>query len=186
MPAEVTSSNDDGADGSTLGSHWWLYDRQIPVGRVIVNVASGLNTGRYSVSEIASHEITEALCNPTVGVWLPHPTRPGVEVAYECADPVQTHYEITIRGTPWKMSNFVTPHWYRAEPLPGTRFDHSGELTAPGQIGAEGYAMLRPAGGGEAWAENQWGRMDASSLPAEKQVALRHRLSRSRKLGLAI
>ncbi len=147
---------DHGGDTGVLANHYYDPLRKGPAARVFVHRASGFNNGRNSVAEAASHELVEAMVNPAVNLWADYadPDAPAnMQVAYENADPVQTHYEIEVRGTKWKMSNFVTPHWFRqklSEPdtlfsflKAGGRFDHSGELEAPGEIGPEGYIVTR-------------------------------------------
>jgi hypothetical protein len=190
---------DDGANGQTLGEHWFEYDKQIPVARVIVNNTSGLNTGSNSVSETASHEVLEAMCNPMLAGWYPHPTRTGVEVAYENCDPRQDHYEVEVKGTRWKMSNFVTPQWFMRAYVnnpaavrylietEGYGLDWLKRCQVPGEVGSEGYMVLRRRlddGSYETWSEDFFGQLDASRMSEAKRTSLRHQFSRSRKLGV--
>lgn len=136
-----------------LAVHWWNSLRGMPAGRVYCDRSSGLMTGRYSISEAASHEVVEALVDPRVDQWADMPGRPGVQVAVEVGDPVQTHYVIESDGRPWRVSNFVTPDWFRLDLVgdedardflaAGGRFDYSGELKHPGEVTGEGYVILR-------------------------------------------
>jgi hypothetical protein len=93
-----------------------------------------------------------------------------------------------MRGTPWKVANFVTPQWFMRGPFaPGTRFDHLGDLSGPGMIGSEGYAVMRQPngrGGHTTWSEDFFGQFDSRRLSDARKRALKHPLSRSRKLGL--
>lgn len=135
--------DDDSDSPSTLAQHFVTGGR--PTGRVYVGNASGLNEGRNSVCEAASHEAIEMVVNPRLDQWRPMPGRPGWEVALEVADPVQTHYTIEVDGTDWKVSNFVEPAWFDGGDA--KRVDYLDELEGPGDIGPQGYAILRsPAG----------------------------------------
>ncbi len=122
-------------DPGSLAVHY--VDMGRPTGRVYVGNASGLNAGRNSVCEAASHELLEIMVNPYLKNWRPMPGRPGWRVAMEVCDPVQTHYEIDE----WRVANFVHPAWFGDHPnVDG--YDHLGELTTPGHIGTSGYAIL--------------------------------------------
>ena len=185
----------------TLGEHWFEYDKQIPVSRVIVGNTTGWNNGSHSACETASHELLEAMCNPMLAGWFPHPTRPGVEVAYENCDPRQDHYEVEVKGTPWKVSNFVTPQWFLTAYVnnpaavrylieqEGYGLDWLGRCQVPGEVGSEGYMVLRKQrqdGSYETWSEDFFGQLDARRMSADRRAALRHPLSRSRKLGVRV
>lgn len=175
---------DDFSDPSALGIHYWDPLRGIAA-RVYVGNTSGLNSGRDSVSEVASHEIAEALVDPRAAMWVDHPssTIPGVQVSLEVCDPVQDTYKIRATGTDWMVANFVTPEWFDARFMDheamatllahGGGFDHSRTLQYPGEIGLEGYAVLRrPAANGYAMyleTYHRAGSPDAVTLSAAKQ-----------------
>jgi hypothetical protein len=152
---------DASGDPTELAAHYWDVFRQGPAARVFTEYASGFNWGDNSVVEAASHELVEMLIDPQVNRWADHPDPefPGVQVAVEIADPVQTHYLLEQGGTRWQVANFVTPFWFHAglaqEPMRleafragGGRVDWAGELTHPGEIGPKGYAIVRQFVGG--------------------------------------
>jgi hypothetical protein len=136
-----------------LAEHYFDPLRAGPACRIYVTAGSGINQGQNSACEAASHELVEARVNPRLTLWAPYPGRPGVMVALETADPVQTHYTITVKGKAWLVSNYVTPAWFDATLLDegkrraflaaGGKFDHNGELSYPGEIGPRGYAVTR-------------------------------------------
>lgn len=185
---------DDGGDAGTLGSHWFAKGRDIPAARVYVEATSGLNAGPYSVSEVASHEVIEALINPTVGVWMQHVGKPdGIQSAYEIADPTQDDYEITANRTPWKVSNFCCPQYWmsayaneeKVRQLIQTEnhgVDWCGRMSFAGQILDTGYAVFREMRKGKVvrtWNENRNGPIAAdSAMLARKQ----HPASRTQRL----
>jgi hypothetical protein len=181
-----------GGDAGVLAEHYYDPVRSGPACRVYVDQASGLEGGDYSVSEAASHEIVEALVNPRINLWSPHPLRPALQLPREVADPVQSAYRITAHGTAWQVSNFVTPYWFdsafvdpeqrRRLRAAGERFDHLGELTEPGQIGREGYVVLLDPATGRTWLE--FG--PDGDLAARKRAAIRHPWSRTRRLGIQL
>jgi len=129
---------DDLSNSNTLAVHYNQGDR--PAARVYVQAASGLNTGATSVFESLCHEGAEMMADPWANMWSPLPGRPGVSVADENADPVQDWYAVTVRGTTWRAANFVTPAWFGRCPGP---VDHKGTLQTPGQVGPEGYLIVR-------------------------------------------
>lgn len=137
---------DEASDQGWLAVHYFDPVRQVPAARVFVPTASGFNDGTASVAEAASHEVVEAMVDPRVNLWLPHPGpgRAGVEMALEIADMPQDHYFVEAAGTRWRMSNFVNQFYFEPGYLPpGTKVDHLGSLSGPGQIGPEGYAIVR-------------------------------------------
>lgn len=179
---------DGDEDGDTLAQHWWDPIRGIQAARVWVDRATGLRSGPHSVTESASHEIVEGMTDPYVNVWLPHPQRDGVEVAYECADMVQDTY--LIDG--WQVANFVTPHWYRRDlagypervaqlKQGGFALDHADRLNYPGEVGPAGYVTLRRRkadGSWHVWAEISTGEA-LSATPAKA-----HPLARTTRRGV--
>lgn len=183
----------DGGDEGTLGAHRFAGDR--PAARVYVERSSGLNAGAYAVSEVASHEMCEMIVNPELGAWWPHPTRQGVQVAAEIADPTQDDYTVDYKNTPWKLSNWVTPAYSRAdlvdpkalsafERTMGYGLDWCRRMQAPGEILATGYAVMRSVDARgkviEHWSEGANGRLsEDSALLARKK----HHASRTYRLG---
>lgn len=142
-PLYFVDETSDSAD--TLAVHYVSAGR--PTGRVYVGNASGLIEGRNSVCEAASHEVVEMLVNPRIDKWVNAPGRPGWQVALEVADPVQDHYEVEVDGIAWKVANFVKPAWFDTRSTSGMSMDRLGTVLDPGQIGTEGYLILRnPAG----------------------------------------
>jgi len=185
------------ANPEALAQHWFDKVRGMPASRVFCDRSSGLNKGRYSIDEASSHEGVESLCNPRLDLWTDMPGRIGVQVPIEVGDPVQTHYVIRINNRDWRMANFVTPDWFRsdlADPraaaeflLAGGRFDYLGELSYAGEIGPEGYVVLREPdltrpGKYRYWQETRRGVRDATVLAAMSEhdrAAATHQLSRS-------
>jgi hypothetical protein len=187
----------DGSDVENSGLAYHYYDplRRNPAARVFVGKASGFNIGDSSVSELASHELVEAMVDPYIGKWVMHPSRDGVETAVEVADPTQTHYTVNVNGSPWRMSNFVTKDYYRADlaadpdllklfRAQGGRLDWSGEISFPGEIGPHGYATMREhriIGGWRVWLENS--HTQTPEFTGERLEAKSHPLSRTKLRG---
>lgn len=175
---------DDDGDPGTLAVHYPDITARVYVGR-----ASGFNSGRYSVSEAAAHEVLEALIDPRCDRWTRHPKaergNAGIEVAVEVCDPVQDTYMLDVDGTSWEVANFVTPRWFGLPAVPDQRLDRNGELLFPGDVGPEGYAILRaPAVDGPGfvtWFESRVG----PQLGAHRKAAAQHPWSRTRKRGIA-
>jgi hypothetical protein len=156
-PIRFRSHTDD--DPGAGAVHYFDPIRGGPAAIVYVDRASGFNSGRSSVAEFASHEVVEALINPRVNLWLPHPSplKLGVQVAREVGDPTQATYDVHQKSTSWKMTSFVTPAWFDAanhDPemkrrvmagggFAGGGFDYARELDGPGDVGPEGYVILR-------------------------------------------
>jgi len=179
---------DDGGDAGTLAEHWFDPLRDIPASRVYVENVSALNTGPYSASEAASHEILEAIVDPMVATWKPHPRRPGVDICYEVADPCQDTYSLRANGTDWLVSNFATPFfWMHTLPQPleqierdfGYGIDWCKRLREPGEIGPEGYAVLREsANHAHTWTEDESGVIGQNSRKLDRK---QHRWSRTQR-----
>lgn len=148
--------------------------------RVHVDRTSALIVGDDSAFNGACHEADEARVDVNCDQWVPHPTRPGVEVALEVSDPVQDSFEITIKGVTYSAANFVLPSWWKSD---GTEpFDHAGRLSAPGQVGPNGYLVLRNPTTGETWLEGADGQ--PYQMSATKALKLSHPMSRTnRRMG---
>lgn len=198
QPVLFVDSDKDPRDFNAV--HYWDALRRAPAARVYCDRTSGINFGRYSICEAAAHEIVEMLVNPDLTLWSDHPDpqREGVEVARESADPTQAHYPIEHGGQKWRVANFVHPQWfsrrlyedeaarakYRAA---GGKFDHVGELSLPGEVGQDGYVVLRQR------TDDKWRHWSESrvieaggALAAARKEALRHPWSRTgRLLGAA-
>jgi hypothetical protein len=169
---------DDNSDPGALAVHF-VSDRFQPAARVYMNNASGVNTGDWSASEGASHEVLEALCDPLCDAWHTHPTRPGIEVALEVSDPVQGFYFVEAAGQRWRVSNFVLPAWFEHHP-DGGFFDWMSELHEAGEVGANGYVILRDKTGAT-WTEDAFG---ARSMAAKKPGAAHPWARSSRRLAV--
>jgi hypothetical protein len=183
-----------GTDPNTIAHHYFDRSRQAPAARVFVENTTGLNAGSASGFESLCHEANEARLNGELAVWLPHPVRPGVEVAHEISDPTQDTYVIQHRGTRWQAANFVTPHWWRKdlvnapaqvdwlEKRYGYGLDWARRMKSPGEISPEGYAVMRRRladGSFERWSEDSSGRLD---LASRKLANKKDSLSRTRRL----
>lgn len=181
----------EGLGGSAAAFHYFDPLRGKPAARVYVGKSTGFNEGANSVAELASHELVEALVDPKLDKWFPHPTRELVDVAVEVADPVQTHYLVWSRNVAWRMCNFITPAYFRRDLArsenarmeffaQGFRFDWAGELRMPGEVGPAGYTTLRqraPVGGWRVWLENA--SSGAPEWSEEQRIAKAHVLSRT-------
>lgn len=188
--AWVIAFVDEGTDQTALAEHYRNVSG-VAAARVYCAKGSGLNDGEESISESASHELAEMLGNPNLVLWLPHPTRPGVEVARELADPLQDFYEVETldadgRATKWKMANFVTRFWFMSPDSIGeaVNLDHAGRLSVPGEIGPDGYCVMRARAADcfyHQWLEDLGGKLDAAALSPRKRDAM----ARTHRLGAA-
>jgi hypothetical protein len=181
---------DGEGDPGTLAVHYWDDIRNGPAGRVYVDHTSGFREGPYSVCESAAHEILEALVDATVDQWRPHPTLRLVEVALENCDPVQDTYEIMAGGVSWPVANFVMPEWFDpslADPIAkakfvaaGGKFDHKRVLASPGELGPDGYEVVRARNPNGDWV--YWNEWPASrkATSATRKAALEHPWSRTK------
>lgn len=194
---------DSSSDQQMLAVHWYDVVRELPACSVFVDAGSGFNVGRNSACEGGSHEINETVADVTADIWVPHPTRPGVWVAYENCDPTQASYIEHAHGSDWQVSNFVTRAWFdpqyadeaarEAFLASGGRFDRIGQFSQPGEVGPEGYLVLRGPDPNNpdqyvVWyemAKTPGARLNvhelATHLPEHKQAALRRKMSRTRK-----
>lgn len=189
---------DKGGPDGVLAEHY--YDPLLggPACRVYVENAGGMNLGPDSLSSAASHEIVEALVDPRVDQWVDHPTRPGVQMALEVADPVQDAYPLESHNTRWDVSNFVTPRYWDARLVGrpdlvqalkdrGEGLDWLGRIEAPGELLAGGYAVFRKWDNlSKTW--NTWAEYGASggSFTAQQLTAKRHPGSRTRRRGVQL
>lgn len=95
-----------------------------------------------------SHEVLEALGDPTCDRWMKRPD--GTEVAVEVCDPVQgDEYAVsaTVLGEARqiKLSNYVWPAFFDA--ASSGPFDRQGTVRAPFGMSAGGYeAVIDPSG----------------------------------------
>lgn len=143
---------DDQTELQVLADHYWDPLRLLPAGRVWANRATDLFLGGEALSVLTSHEVDEALVDGPCDGWDPCPGRPGVKIAREVCDPVQTEYVITTPNGAIAVANFVTPSYLdtsladfgeaQSFRSAGGRFDFKGELGYAGQIGINGYAIL--------------------------------------------
>ena len=147
---------DDSTDPGALADHYWDPVRLQPAARVWANRASGgLFTGPASQSVAASHEVLEALGDPSCLDELPCPGREGVSIALELCDPVQDSYVVETPNGEVSVANYVLPAFFDpvlADPesaktfrSTGGLFDALGTLFCAGQIGPSGYAILSDA-----------------------------------------
>jgi len=184
-------------DPSLLAYHYYDSFTTLPAARVLAESTSELYTGPNSLFESAAHEILEALLNPDLNWWAPHPDASrNDDVAGEGCDPVQNTYPIAHAGTAWPGANFITREWFSAELFAdndlrkrflasGRGFDHNRGLTQPGEVGPEGYVILRDRATGTvrsaARTATPWGARSLHELAAK-----RHPWSRSHRLGLRL
>lgn len=177
---------DDDSDPLALADHYWDPVRLLPAGRVWAPRALGLTLGSISLAVLTSHEVLEANVDPDCGQWVPCPGRRlGIKIAREVCDPVQSEYIVDTPNGPVSVANFVTPSYfdsrladigaansYRAD---GGRFDFKGELTAAGQIGPDGYAILMDET--HVWDEGPYGPFNAREHRADRA----HRWARTER-----
>lgn len=139
--------------------------------RVFAPRATGIFTGDTSTSELVSHELFEALVDPLCDLYTHMPGRAAnVDTALEASDMLQNTYVVTHMGTDVQCANFLyraafddslaDPERASAFMAAGGKFDHLGTLTRAGQIGPEGYAVLRD--GSRRWLESFTGPMGAN------------------------
>jgi hypothetical protein len=94
----------------------------------------------------ASHEVCEMFGNIGCNLWLPHPARPGLKLAYELNDPCQAGgYDVgvTVMGVTrvLTVSDFVLPaYWVPGAPGP---YNWNGDMPEPGGILPGGYQIVR-------------------------------------------
>jgi hypothetical protein len=181
---------DENSDPTTLAYHYYDPIRGTPASRVLVHRDSKFNDGNYSLCEAASHEMLEALLDPMINLWVDHPDpaqRADTQMAFEICDMTQEHYTITMRDVRWRVADFVTPAYFRQDiaedpdklaraHAAGVRFNYCGTLSRPGEIGPEGYAILRQRseyGGWRVWSESK------KTLDAARVAAKAHPLART-------
>lgn len=144
---------DDTSDPGALAVHYWDPVRLQPAARVWANRATtGVLLGPGAQSVSASHEVIEALGDPTCEEECPCPGRDGVRIALELCDPVQDELEVQTPNGRIAVANYVLPPYFDVELADpemakiflegGGRFDAKGTLTRAGQIGPRGYAIL--------------------------------------------
>lgn len=189
----------DDDNPGTLAEHWWDPIRRLPAARVYTRHDSGLMSGRHSACEAAGHEVAEAMCNADLGNWRTHPDSSRSEVLQvplEVADATQDTYGVTLRdGTEVQVANFLWPAWFdrslSEDPVRlreyldgGGKLDQAGRLKAPGQLGPEGYTIVRrPRDDGFGWTRwAEWGPTAAAAVHERANAATKHPLSRSRRL----
>lgn len=185
---------DKDGDPGVLADHYYDWGRPGPAARVYVDDASELNSGPYSVSEAASHEIVEALIDPQINLWVDHPRldMKGYQMALEIADMVQDTYQIDVPGIGlWLVSNFVYPDYFKtmglyhhSEEL--TALDHLGTIRVPGEIGPDGYAIIRrpnPNSPGYEYSSEYPHGMQVPSFSSRVMVAKSHPMSRTTRRG---
>lgn len=174
-------------DPGALGYHYYDPIRRGPAAVVHVDRCSGFNFGSFSVVECASHEVAEAMGNPDLTQWRPHPdpARFGVQVAFEFGDPTQGTFLLESGGARWQMCSFVTPAWFdpaaneeaaRQRVLNSTGFDRGRLLTRPGEVGVEGYVILRELRDGRwhVWFEDYAG-VRFGAVPTKKAAERFHK-----------
>jgi len=143
---------DDTSDPGALAVHYWDPVRLQPAARVWSSRSSSLFDGSGAQSVAASHEVLEALGDPSCEADCPCPGRPGVRLALELCDPVQDELVVRMSNGPVAVANYVLPAYFDEELADpemakiflegGGRFDAKGTLTRAGQIGPRGYAIL--------------------------------------------
>ena len=180
-------------DYGALGYHWWDIFRDGPSSRVFVPSCSGFNSGFTSVVEVCSHELVESMTDPQVNIWKEFPGQKGLLMAYEIADMTQEHYEVTMFGDKWRLSDFVLPAYWESRFFEGDnlkrflqnggKFSYTGTIRKPGEIRPSGYAIVRDANTGAQYPV--YGDTFKSKIP-EVAAAKSHPWSRSRLRGLDI
>lgn len=93
-----------------------------------------------------SHEGIEMFLNINGNLWLPHPARPGLKLAYEGGDPCQAgkypvSAEVMRETRVLEVSDFVLPaYWIPGAPGP---YNWLGDMPGPGEILPGGYQIVR-------------------------------------------
>jgi hypothetical protein len=135
---------------------------------------------RPSVASVLSHEVIETFLDADCNQWVDTGTLLG-SCALEIADPVQADwYSVTLPSKAVvSVSNFVYPSWFRASSAPWDRLDHMGRLYMPCTLSLGGYAVVRPASGGETiWIGGGVPQWKAATWHQQKARARRRMSSR--------
>jgi hypothetical protein len=122
---------DDSDQAGALGYHD-LTPNGMPLGKVFV--AEDMKYGQ-SWTVTASHELTELLVDPLASLCV---YSGGVMFAYEVSDACQDdQWAYDIDGV--KVSDFVTPNWFKATAPSNARFDFGRHIKKPFEILSGGY-----------------------------------------------
>lgn len=139
---------DDSDQADALGYHE-LTAGGLPLGKVFAN--SDIQAGTlWTVT--ASHELLEMLVDPTINLTAEVDNSDGsiTFYAYECCDAVEADaLGYTIGAV--VVSDFVTPAWFDAMPLPGEGFSFRKNATKALQIVPGGYISLLQVAAGAQW-----------------------------------
>lgn len=153
-------------DGNALG-----YHAVLPPGRPVIEVFPFLDANDgYPWSATVSHEVLEALVDPTLSLWAPDAS--GVAWAVEICDPVEQDV-YWIDG--FAVSNFVLPGYYLASSRVGP-LDVMGRVQQPFEIRSGGY--------GQYWTGTGWMPTDDASI-RPRRAALRIQGRRFARRSLA-
>lgn len=102
----------------------------------------GMVLDRPNWSQAFSHTCLEMLANPQssrlVSVQSPKRGQGRVSMLVQPCDPCQADkYGYEIDGV--RVSDFVTPQYYKGRRSPGVRYDHTGNIKSPLQVLDDGY-----------------------------------------------
>ena len=131
----------DGSDQAGARGYHDITPDGLPIGKAFA--ATDLMFGMQP-SVTVSHELLEMIIDPSIN--LTAQSGPNF-YAYEICDPCEDDvYSYGIDGV--RVSDFVTPAWFRSYEKPGTRFDYAAYINSPLQVLKGGFAQyLNPAAG---------------------------------------
>lgn len=145
--AYVLGIFDDADAAGALGYHDVGPDGK-PYGKVfaktVLDYGGSIDGAGNSISVTLSHEALELLGDPGANDWSQEAG--GELTAKELCDAVEADSYQAGRNEPF-VSNFLYPAWFRAsEHVPGTRFDHMGNLDSPFSMTKGGYKIVMVGG----------------------------------------
>lgn len=149
--AYVISILDNADQAGALGYHYEDTDGTVYArvfAKTILDSGGTILKGSYSVSGCLSHEVIEAIVDPTCVQWAQMDDTKFV--AYEACDPVEdTCYSITARvrggtSTNVAVSDFVLPNWF--DPATKTHSDFCNAISGPFVLQRNGYIIIAEAG----------------------------------------
>jgi hypothetical protein len=136
---------DDADQADSLGYHD-LTAGGLPVMMIFAHTSQ---MDGVSWTSVASHETLESLADPWIdsAVFVEAADGSGRLWPLEVCDPVEGDLYV-IDGH--EVSNFVTPHWFMAQPVHAT-FDYMNVLTEPFEVRESGYMEYLEISAGHTW-----------------------------------
>lgn len=146
----------DNADVQGALAYHDLTPDGLPISKVFVKT---ILQNKDTVSGAASHELVEALVDPSCALMCVGPDG-STMYAYESADPVE---ELTFNVNGLPMSDFVYPSFFEGfRAAKSVKFDELGKVTKPFQILSGGYQII--------FKRNKWSQI-FGSVAKERRFA---------------